>query len=459
MTHLRFGTDGVRGVANRELTPDFALLLGRAAGRYLAEHGLKRRIVMGRDTRRSGPMLGAAFAAGACSVGTDVHSVGIAPTGAVSWLTRRRGDGLGVVISASHNPSPDNGIKLFQTNGAKATAESEAWIMAHLQDQVNLEGGEAIGKLTTGPAELDDYRRWLIDMVPERLDGLRIVVDCADGSAYEIAPQVLRDLGADITVVNDAPTGDNINSRGGATKPHVVQQAAREQGAIGISFDGDADRAVFSDEDGNLINGDRTMAAWAAHWAETGGLTPPTVIGTVMSNGGFAAYLKERGVALHRASVGDKYVSRLMEETGARVGGEQSGHIIFAGHGPTGDGLVTALEFLRVLRRSGRSARDFSAEFSNFPQILINVQVERREGWDQDAQVQEALKTAEARLQAAEGRLNVRASGTQPMIRVMAEASDREVAEQTADWLAEVLIASRGGAIAGKVDLTDALGD
>jgi len=154
-------------------------------------------------------------------------------------------------------------------------------------------------------------------------NGLRIVVDCADGSAYEIAPQVLRDLGADITVVNDAPTGDNINSRGGATKPHVVQQAAREQGAIGISFDGDADRAVFSDEDGNLINGDRTMAAWAAHWAETGGLTPPTVIGTVMSNGGFAAYLKERGVALHRASVGDKYVSRLMEETGARVGGEQ----------------------------------------------------------------------------------------------------------------------------------------
>lgn len=459
MNQLRFGTDGIRGVANRDLSPDFALLLGRAAGRYIVEHSLPRSIVMGRDTRRSGAMLGAAFAAGACSVGIQVHSVGIAPTGTISWLTRHRGDALGVVISASHNPAPDNGIKFFQGNGSKASAESESWIMAHLNDEVVLEAGQAVGVLTTGPSPLQEYENWLVGLVPERLDGMRIVMDCADGAAYEVAPRVFRALGAELTILNDQPNGDNINSRGGATKPHIAQAGARSSDTLAISFDGDADRAVFSDENGNLINGDRTMAAWAAHWSADGALTPPTVVGTVMSNGGFAAYLEGQGIALYRANVGDKYVSRLMQETGARIGGEQSGHIIFASHGPTGDGLVTALELLRVLKRTGKPASEFSNAFTNFPQILVNVEVARRDGWDSDDVVTAALGEAELALKAAHGRLNVRPSGTQPMIRVMVEAADRPLAEKTADHLAAVLIASRGGEVAGRVDLTDALGD
>ncbi|MBX3095987.1 MAG: phosphoglucosamine mutase [Fimbriimonadaceae bacterium] len=459
MSKLRFGTDGIRGVANRDLSPDFALKLGRATGRYIVEHGLPRSIIMGRDTRRSGAMLGASFAAGACSVGVQVHSVGIAPTGAISWLTRHRGDAFGVVISASHNPAPDNGIKFFQGNGSKASAESESWIMAHLDDEVDLQPGDGVGFLSTGPTPLEEYESWLVGLVPERLDGMKIVMDCADGAAFEVAPRVFAALGADLTILNQEPNGDNINSRGGATKPHIAQDRAKKESSVAVSFDGDADRAVFSDENGNLINGDRTMAAWAAHWSDDGALSPPTVVGTVMSNGGFATFLEEQGITLYRANVGDKYVSRLMHETGARIGGEQSGHIIFSSHGPTGDGLVTALEFLRVLRRTGKPASDFSGAFANYPQILVNVEVERRDGWDSDESVRDALTEAEVALKAAKGRLNVRPSGTQPMIRVMVEAEDRPLAEQTADHLAAVLIASRGGEVAGRVDLTDALGD
>ncbi|HAY13494.1 MAG TPA: hypothetical protein PLB31_01020 [Fimbriimonadaceae bacterium] len=448
---LKFGTDGIRGVAGRELTPAFAMRLGEWAAEWMHAHNQPLRIVVGRDTRRSGAMLGAAFAAGATSRGVDCDSVGMAPTGAMSWLVRNEGYGLGVVISASHNPAPDNGIKFFEADGAKAKDATEAWISErwHEAPTGTREGAE-LGLLNTGHS-LNAYAEWLVNLVPERLDGMKLVVDAAHGAGYHWGVEVLRRLGAEVHVIGDQPDGLNINAEGGATKPDVMMAMAVKLGAVGIAYDGDADRAVFSDEQGRLINGDRTMALWAAHW----GSSP--VVGTVMSNGGFEAHLKKSGIGLERTPVGDKKVSERIFQTGAKVGGEQSGHIIFAERGPTGDGLITALEFLRVLRREGKRAADLAFPFDNWPQIMWNVHVGQIAGWEQEASVQAAMQQAEAGLGA--GRLVVRASGTQPMIRVMAEGPDRPAVEQAVALVGEALVAARGGEVAGKVDLTDALGD
>ncbi len=290
-----------------------------------------------------------------------------------------------------------------------------------------------------------------MNLVPERLDGMKLVVDAAHGAGYHWGVEVLRRLGAEVHVIGDQPDGLNINAEGGATKPEVMMAMAAKLGAVGIAYDGDADRAVFSDEQGRLINGDRTMALWAAHW----GSSP--VVGTVMSNGGFEAHLKQSGIGMERTPVGDKKVSERIFQTGAKVGGEQSGHIIFAERGPTGDGLITALEFLRVLRREGKRAADLAFPFDNWPQIMWNVHVGQIAGWEQEASVQAAMQQAEAGLGA--GRLVVRASGTQPMIRVMAEGPDRPAVERAVALVGEALVAARGGEVAGKVDLTDALGD
>jgi phosphoglucosamine mutase len=455
-----FGTDGIRGVANEKLSPELAFSLGQAAGRYIREEKLPCRVVIARDTRRSGPMLGAAMAAGLNSVGIDVDVIGVAPTPTVSYLARTLDCGLGVVISASHNPAPDNGIKLIGPDGRKLTDQVEARIESLMEEPINERPtGHGVGWLASDRSGLEAYLNYLEKVVPERLDGLKIAVDAANGAAYELAPEILVRLGAQVALMCAEPDGMNINANCGATNPAAIQAFTVEQECdLGVAFDGDADRAVFSDEKGALINGDRTMGIWAAHWRRHGALDPAVVVGTVMSNGGFEAYLKGQGIRLERAAVGDKYVAALMAELGARIGGEQSGHIIFPHLGPTGDGLATMLELLRVIRREDRPASSFSSDFEPWPQLLVNVAVADRENWDASPNVTSALQNAESEL-GDEGRLSVRVSGTQPMVRVMVEAQTTDLRDRVAHAVVGVLETEAGGTIYSRVDLTYALGD
>lgn len=405
-------------------------------------------------------MLGASLAAGFCSVGVDVVALGVVPTPAVAQVAKRCGYGLGVVISASHNPAPDNGLKLIGPDGGKVPDEQELEV-ERLMDEplIDRPQGEAIGELRSDRSDLKHYVDFLMGLVPEGLTGLRVAVDAANGAAYELAPEVLRRLGADITVVAAEPDGNNINHECGATHPQRVQDLTKQSGcSIGVAFDGDADRAVFSDEKGRLINGDRTIAIWSAFRQSRGELNPPVVVGTVMSNGGFGAWLSGRGITLERAPVGDKYVSERIRSTGAQIGGEQSGHIIFPKLGPTGDGLATALELFRTIVLSGRSASAWYDEFENWPQVLTNITVREREGWESHPNVSAALDEAERRL-AGRGRVNVRPSGTQPMIRVMVEADEYALRDEVAALVLAAMEKDLDAKVYSKVDLTHALGD
>lgn len=405
-------------------------------------------------------MLGAAIAAGLNSVGVDVVTLGIVPTPVVSFAARTCDFGVGVVISASHNPAPDNGIKLFGHEGCKL-ADSVEFEIEALMDipPASRPTGEGVGMIENDASVIEAYLSHLEALVPERLDGLRIAVDAAHGAAYRLAPEILVRLGAEVFVTGAEPDGMNINEYGGATKPQTIQDFTVESGAdIGVAFDGDADRAVFSDEKGRLINGDRTMGIWSAHWQVCGELDPSVVVGTVMSNGGFESYLQRKGIVLERAAVGDKYVAAKIGETKAKVGGEQSGHLIFPRIGPTGDGLATMLELLRVIRREGRPASAFYDDYEPWPQVLINVTVASKDTWDDGPRVNEALDGAFRALD-GRGRINVRASGTQPMIRVMVEADDWTLRDQVAESVVAALSEESGGTIYSRVDLTYALGD
>jgi phosphoglucosamine mutase len=455
-----FGTDGIRGVANEALTPEFAFRLGQAAGKWIGSSVTDRRVVLGRDTRRSGPMLGAALASGFCSVGVDVLSLGVVPTPTVSFVARTGAFAMGGIISASHNPAPDNGIKFVGHDGRKLADEAEKRIEAFIEEALDARPtGKDVGLLENSRANVDPYLDFLVSLVPERLEGMKIAVDAAHGAAYELAPEALRRLGAEVLLIGASPDGMNINAEGGATKPETIQRFTADSGAqIGVAFDGDADRAVFSDEKGNLINGDRTIGIWSAHWQKQGQLEPPVVVGTVMSNGGFEQYLAVNNIRLERAPVGDKYVSDKIRETGARIGGEQSGHIIFPEHGPTGDGLVTMLELLRALRQEGRPASAFYGDYASWPQLLVNVSISKRDGWDQGPRVAEALSRAQQNLN-GRGRLVVRPSGTQPMIRVMVEADDYDLRDEAANDIIAAMESELGGSVYGRVDLTHALGD
>ena len=367
---------------------------------------------------------------------------------------------MGCVISASHNPAPDNGIKLIGHDGSKLPDSEEERIEALMEDGPGARPtGEGVALLVTDRSEVERYMDFLETIVPERLEGLKIAVDGAHGAAYELGPEILKRLGAETVTSGTAPDGMNINAEGGATKPQTIQDLTKTSGAdLGVAFDGDADRAVFSDDQGRLINGDRTMAIWCRHWKKEGRLDPAVVVGTVMSNGGFEEYMLSQGVKVERTPVGDKHVSAKLKELGGRIGGEQSGHIIFPEHGPTGDGLVTALEVLRVLKREGRPASEFYGDYDSWPQILVNVQVSDQAGWDEHEPVIEALKEAEQSLE-GHGRAVVRASGTQPMIRVMVEADDQGVRDVAAAKIVDALRHELSGVIYSTVDLTYALGD
>ncbi len=456
MSRKHFGTDGIRGVANQKLTPELAFKLGQSAGRWLIANGQTPRVVVGRDTRRSGPMLGAALASGFCSVGVDVVVLGVAPTPAVVYIARTGNYGMGIIISASHNPAPDNGIKLVGHDGRKLKDEVELEIEGYFDIELDTRpiGGE-VGTLTTSREEIESYLDFLETVVPERLEGMKVAVDGANGAAYELGPAILARLGAQVSLTGVSPDGMNINDECGATKPdHIQRFTVGSEAEIGVAFDGDADRAVFSDDQGRLINGDRTLGLWAQHHQ----VEPKTVVGTIMSNGGFEAYLKENGIHLERTPVGDKYVAQKIAEVGARIGGEQSGHIIFPERQPTGDGLVTMLEVLRVLKLAGGKASAFVDSYEPWPQVLVNVEVADRGTWDKSPQVLESLEKAQVLL-GSNGRLNVRASGTQPMIRVMVEANTYELRDQVAESILTTLQEHAGASVYSRVDLTHALGD
>jgi len=457
MARQYFGTDGVRGVANKKLTPELAMKLGKAAGRWMIQTNQVRRAVIGMDTRRSGPMLGAALAAGLNSVGIDVVMIGVAPTPTIAFVARTGEYGLGAIVSASHNPAPDNGIKFVGHDGCKLADEVEELMESLLEVSDEGPTGAGVGSLTTDRSEIAGYMQLLESVVPERLDGMKVVVDAAHGAAYELGPEILRILGAEITVIGAAPDGMNINAEGGATKPDTVQKLTQELGAdIGVAFDGDADRCVFSDDKGRLINGDRTIGIWAAHYQQSNELDPAVVVGTVMSNGGFDAYMTSRNITLERTPVGDKYVAQKIKETGALVGGEQSGHIIFPRRGPTGDGLVTMLELLRVLKREGRAASSFYDDYEPWPQVMINIGVSSTDQWKK--KISAELEHADVAL-LGRGRVVVRPSGTQPVIRVMVEADEYELRDQVAEAIVEAMVRELGGEVHGRVDLTYALGD
>lgn len=462
MSRRYFGTDGIRGVANLKLTPEFAMKLGMAVGYWISQNGAHRRVVIGRDTRRSGPMLGAALSAGMAVFGIDVVDLGVAPTPAIAFVARTGDFDFGAIISASHNPAADNGIKFVTHLGAKSSDELEEEWEGLLEDVDHLAAshrgtGPLVGSLTLDPSLLDSYVDFLVDIVPEGLAGLKVAVDAAHGAAYKLGPEVLRRLGAEVVAMGTEPDGMNINAVGGATKPQTIQDFTVQSGAqVGVAFDGDADRAVFSDDKGRLINGDRTIGIWAAHYQAKGELNPPTVVGTVMSNGGFEAYMTQRGICLDRAPVGDKYVSQRIDETCALIGGEQSGHIIFPRRAPTGDGIQTMLELFRVLKAEGRPSSAFYDDYEPWPQLLVNVGVDSTKDWQ--LKIAKELSAADAEME-GHGRVVVRPSGTQPMIRVMVEADEIALRDRVTEDLVKALQRELHGHVHGRVDLTYALGD
>jgi len=460
VTRKHFGTDGVRGIANVDLTPELAFQLGQAAGQVLVGHGLSPHVVVGRDTRRSGPMLGAALASGFCSVGVHVDAIGVAPTPAISYLARTGDYGMGGIVSASHNPAPDNGIKFVGHDGCKTTDEIELEIESLLgRAPMTRPSGKDVGLLNSDLWELSGYVDYLVGLVPERLDGVRLAVDAANGAAHKLVQEVLTRLVAKVVLTGVEPDGDNINASGGATKPGTIQTFTVQSGVdFGVAFDGDADRSIFSDGAGRLVNGDCTIGIWSVFWKRKGKLNPPVVVGTVMTNGGFEQYLKRQGIRLERTPVGDKYVSDRIQQTQALVGGEQSGHVIFREFGPTGDGLITMLQVLRVLKLDGRPLSALVDEYEPWPQLLVNMTVGRRQDWDKGPRVTKALADAEAALE-GRGRLVVRPSGTQPMIRVMVEADAYDARDAAADAIIEAMRTEIGGEVYSRVDLTHALGD
>ena len=428
MSRSLFGTDGVRGRANTHpMTADLALRLGAAAGRFFRnENGETHRVVIGKDTRLSGYMFENALTAGLTSAGMDVLLIGPVPTPAVGYLTRSMRADAGIMISASHNPHHDNGIKFFGPDGYKLSDAAEAEIEALVAAGVAPVPAERIGRAQ----RIDDGRFRYVERAkasfPARLnlEGLRIVVDCANGAAYRTAPQVLWELGAELKELGVSPDGLNINAGCGSTDLEAARRAVVEYRAdIGICLDGDADRLMVIDETGRVADGDQIMALLAARWAEEGRLRDGTLVATVMSNLGLERFLEGRGLRLERTPVGDRYVVERMRKGGWNLGGEQSGHIVMTDYASTGDGLVAALQFLAAMVETGHRASELAVSFQTVPQVLSNVRYATGRVPLEADSVKGVIADAEARL-AGKGRLLIRKSGTEPLIRVMAECED-----------------------------------
>ena len=439
MTRKLFGTDGVRGRANTHpMTAEMALRLGAAAGRYFRRDGTNgHRVVIGKDTRLSGYMLENALTAGLTSTGMNVLLLGPVPTPAVGFLTRSMRADLGIMISASHNPAEDNGIKFFGPDGFKLSDDAEAEIEAMAFADPVLAGPGNIGRAR----RIDDGRGRYVEYAKttfpqgQRLDGLKVVIDCANGAAYRAAPDVLWELGAEVIPLGVDPDGTNINDGVGSTYPDACAAAVRANGAhLGISLDGDADRVMIIDETGAVADGDQIMALLAGRWASEGRLRGGALVATVMSNLGLERYLGERGLRLERTAVGDRYVVERMRGQGFNLGGEQSGHIVMTDYATTGDGLIAGLQFLAAMADTGRPASELVRQFTPVPQLLKNV----RYGAGADPLSTDAVRAeiaaAEVRL-AGSGRVLIRKSGTEPLIRVMAEAEDEATLREVVDGI------------------------
>jgi phosphoglucosamine mutase len=441
---IGFGTDGIRGVANTELTPELALRLGRAAVGVLGGE----RWLIGADTRVSGPMLVAALTAGLASAGADVIDLGVVPTPAVAFHAQLLGCPA-AVVSASHNPYTDNGIKLLAAGGKKLHDDVESAVAARMGTALmgSADGLPRIGRISRHPDPLGAYAAHVVASIEDRrLDGVRLVIDCANGAASEVAPMVLRALGAEVTVLSAAPDGTNINAGCGSTHPAPLQTAVVEAGAqAGLAFDGDADRVVAVGGDGGLVDGDHIMAILAGDLHDRHRLRGEAVAVTVMSNLGLRLALAARGIAVVETPVGDRYVLEAMETGDLALGGEQSGHIIFRDLATTGDGLLTGVQLLDVVSRSGVALATLAAAaMTRLPQVLRNVRVARPDGLAAAAPVRSAVARAEAELGSA-GRVLLRPSGTEPVIRVMVEAPTAEQAAELAERLSEAVTAALGG--------------
>lgn len=432
-----FGTDGVRGKANTGLTPDFAMDLGRAAG-----DGIGGTVLVGRDTRRSGPMLSRSLIAGLQAVGIDTIDAGIVPTGAVSYLGRSVGASYSVVVSASHNPAEDNGIKFFGSDGSKLSDEREDEIEARLRKGPpwGASVGANVGIDQAMPDAVDRYVAHLKEQMPYSLSGMELALDCANGSAFEAAPRLFSSLKADVDLHAGAPDGTNINDRCGATHPEFLARLAG--GRLGLAFDGDADRLIAIDEEGIPADGDVIMAVLAQHLHGKGELAADTVVVTTMSNLGFRRAMADLGVSIVETAVGDRYVLEAMRRDGYSLGGEQSGHVLFEDR-TTGDGLVTALRLLEVIASTGKPLSELRTVMTEYPQVLRNVHVASGDALDGADALWAAVAEVEGKL-GDEGRVLVRASGTEPLIRVMVEAATKPEAASFAEDLVAVVRAELG---------------
>ena len=452
MSRKYFGTDGVRGrVGEPPITPDFAMRLGYAAGKVLvaaehdALHGEHPAVLIGKDTRISGYMLESALQAGLTAAGVDVRLTGPMPTPGVAYLTRALRLQAGVVISASHNPFEDNGIKFFSASGTKLPDEVELAIEAALDAPMQTAASKQLGRVKRVDDAAGRYIEFCKSTFPNDLDlrGMRIVVDCANGAGYHIAPHVFHELGADVIAIGNAPNGFNINKDCGATHPEALARAVRQHRAdVGIALDGDGDRLMMVDAAGVIMDGDKLVYAIARYRKESGSLQGG-VVGTQMTNLGTEQALRALGCDFRRAKVGDRYVLELLQQEGWLVGGESSGHILCLDKHTTGDGIVSALQVLTALRRSGQGLADYTRACAIYPQVLINVRVDRGFRLDGQAEIVEAVTTAESEL-AGEGRVVLRASGTEPLIRVMVEGRDDFRVRQAAERIAESVRAVAG---------------
>ncbi len=440
-----FGTDGARGIANSELTCELAMQIGRAAAMVLIDEKIKRpKVMIGMDTRISSNMLCASITAGLCSVGADVMHLGVLPTPAVAYLVKKYNYDAAVMITASHNPCEYNGIKIFQKDGFKLPDELEEKIEEIILDGTTVPPvkiGADVGRIRTSEMPIFDYIRHLEKTVDCTFEEYKVALDCANGASCVTAPELFTDLGADIHIKSSIPNGVNINRKCGSTHLEGLQHLVLEHRCdIGFAFDGDADRMLAVDENGQIVDGDKIIAICAADMKERGILTKDTAVVTVMSNMGFFKFCEEHDIKCEKTKVGDRYVLENMKANGYKIGGEQSGHVIFYDYASTGDGQLTAIQLLSVMKRTGKKLSELAAQMEVYPQVLINVKVSQmgKARYDKDEEIKKAVASAEKEL-GGSGRVLVRVSGTEPLVRVMLEGKNEEQIQRLAEEIAEVV--------------------
>lgn len=438
-----FGTDGVRGIANEDLTPELAFKLGRVAA-YILAKDKKGRIIVGKDTRASGDMIESALIAGINSIGLDVVSLGIIPTPAVAYLTRKYRGLAGIVISASHNPGEHNGIKFFNSEGLKLPDKIEEKIEELVLnfDKLDLRPiGEDIGRLYKEENGPEDYMNFLKEAIDIDLSGIKVAMDCGHGALYKIGPEMIRKLNGQVVVVNNKPDGMNINRNCGSTNPKIIQDLVVEEKAdIGISFDGDGDRIIAADNQGNLVDGDHILAICASHLQENNKLKNNTVVGTVMTNMGLDIYLEDNNMKIVKTAVGDRYILEEMLKSDYVLGGEQSGHIIFLDYNTTGDGLATGLHLLKVVKERGKTMAELNKLMTAYPQVLVNAKVKNKMKYRylENKEIKKEIERIE-KLFKGEGRIVIRPSGTEALVRVMIEGKDQDKITRIARDLANFI--------------------